>query len=507
MIKSITKIALTIISLTHHIIVETNSLAIDQSSKSSSSNSLVKLEQSQYQYADNKPMLDTRRPVWNLAHMVNSIKELDYRLAKGANAVEVDVTFGREGDPLYTYHGPPCDCWRHCHQQEDFNEYLKYVREITTDETTGEPVNTTIGKNLTLLFLDLKLDYLDQKSKARAGVELAKSIRDNLFVSNENRKEIKSNQTTRTPVNLILSINHVNDVELVLNFVHFMEENNSSYLMDSIGFDVGMNDNLNSIETMWKKYGRQLNLWQGDGFTNCFSPFYNLERLSKAVLKRDHSEGYPRKVYQWTIDLHDRIREALRMNVDAIMTNHPERVLTVLHEPEMSHQFRLATRDDEPFKKIIKQTSASNNNELLARHQRSAQPTSGGFFGGLFDVVSSWIAYVREIPFLSLPTRFMSASRAKHRQRSTPQTALSAKSSQVPELRQDNATNDTSQNGQSTSASPTSSTSDLVDQGLVSSNSDSSEENNVPPYGGPKWYTSLLSNFLVSMLKIALPVQ
>lgn len=429
---------------------------------------------------------------------------------KGANAIEVDVTFGRDGDPLFTYHGPPCDCWRHCHQQEDFNEYLRYVREIAIEQQDG------VGKNLSLLFLDLKLDYLDHKAKARAGIELANSVMSNLFIgslSNESLAEdamttpnvtVGTSKQLERPFRLILSVNHVTDVELINNFLHQLEQNNSSHLISRIGFDVGMNDDLQQIETMWKRFGNTLNLWQGDGYTNCFSPFYNLERLSKAILKRDSELGYPRKVYQWTIDLHDRMREALLLGVDAVMTNHPERLLTVLQEPEIAHNYRLATAEDDPFKKITKRASARSSES--ARYQRSASPTGGGFFGSIIDVVTSWLAYIREIPFFSLPTtsRFMpkvkrhkEASMVISKLSSSPENNLAARSSNETTVSTTNATATTISDGRT-------SISDAVDQAIVVGGGG---EQVSQPYEGPKWYTSFVSNVLVSMMKIILPAQ
>lgn len=427
---------------------------------------------------------------------------------------------------MYTYHGPPCDCWRHCHQQEDFNDYLKYVRQIAIDEYDG------IGKNLTLLFLDLKLDYLDNKAKAKAGLELARSIVDNLLMplsetnSIDNIEQIapiegNSIIETTSPIMkrrfdddelrkekkfyLILSVNHVTDVELIYNFLYYLEENNSTHLLQRIGFDVGMNDDIQLIEKMWKKFKNTINIWQGDGYTNCFSPFYNLERLSRAIVKRDSDLGYPSKVYHWTIDLHDRMRESLMMGVDAIMTNHPERLVSILKEPDMVHVFRLANENDEPFKKLTRKLNTINIES--ARYQRS--PVShlsrtgagmagsggiiGGFFGNLIDVVNSWFAYIKEIPLFSFPTTTRFIPKVK-RHKSTLLLARNDKQNK-PEARVVNTKqiNDTS----STSTKPS----------LEEKSSINSTDDKELPYEGPKWYTTMASNFLVSMLKIVMPVS
>ena len=75
---------------------------------------------------------DQPRLFYNIAHMTNSIKEVDYYLEKGANALEADVMFTPNGTATYIYHGYPCDCFRHCTEKEAFIEYIEYIREITT---------------------------------------------------------------------------------------------------------------------------------------------------------------------------------------------------------------------------------------------------------------------------------------------------------------------------------------------------------------------------------------
>lgn len=437
---------------------------------------------------------DNRRPIWNLAHMVNSIKELDYRLKSGANAIEADVTFDYEGDPLWTYHGPPCDCWRHCYQREDFVDYLNYVREISIDTSEGE------GQNLTILFLDLKLDPLNQYGKVRAGQQLAKSIMSHLFVRNKNQT------LNQKPFHLILSVNHVNDLDLVNNFIHTLDINNSSHLLNFIGFDVGMNDDLQHIESMWRKFGNRLNLWQGDGFTNCLSPFYNLERLSKAIAKRDNPLGYPSKVYHWTIDLHDRMRESILLGVDAIMTNHPERLKNILQEPEIAHDFRLATRQDYPFKKLTRREAGRSSE--TARYQRSANTNSGGFFGNLMDILTSWFNYIREIPLLSLPTTLIRSGTKRMIntvdnnstiQASKPTISpivlskdLEYKVENVSSIRVNSSADYQSVNGTISRSS-----------GIGDETTSDKQQQEVEYQ--PTWYVSLMSNLLVSALRSILP--
>ncbi|KAG9509308.1 hypothetical protein GZH46_02177, partial [Fragariocoptes setiger] len=416
---------------------------------------------------------NSRKPIWNIAHMVNSIREIPYNLRRGANAVEADVTFANNGTPIETYHGPPCDCLRLCNQREPFIDYLKYVR------VAGDPAqhSTTFEPNLTLVFFDLKLWPLSQRSKANAGIKLAEVILEHLYdipvfdFANRTQAEwfenkpaatsqqfngskdlrtlevahstpIEQSSTSTSYIYTVLSINHVTDVDLVLNFMSYLEEakrgsnkqlaTRASLAAQHVGWDVGMNDNIKRIEAMWRRYFKDdptINIWQGDGFTNCISPLYNLARLTQALEKRDQFDYYQApvgwsKVYQWTIDLHDRLREALRMGTDAVMTNHPERLVNVLNEHEFRSTLRLATRDDNPFERIITKRSgvtselaelespaASSSSELFRPIQSIASPDSvvterryrEGLSGTMSDIFSSVVAYFRDIIYLSYP--------------------------------------------------------------------------------------------------------
>ncbi|XP_015792028.1 phospholipase D StSicTox-betaIC1-like isoform X2 [Tetranychus urticae] len=282
------------------------------------------------------------RPIYNIAHMVNSIKEINLYLKRGANTIEADVSFSLNGTALYTFHGYPCDCFRHCTQQENIEKYLVYVREIT------KPENANYKKQLVLLFLDLKISSLPASVKANAGRNLARKVITNLFEFG----------TTTSKIKLLLSIGHVEDSDFVLGFQKELEKSEMKHLKDKIGWDVGMNDEVSDVISMWKKIKIIDNIWLGDGYSNCISPFYNLGRLTEVVSNRDlRSKRIPKdpmidKVYHWTIDFHHKIRASLKLGVDGIITNHPERLYAILKERDFKYKYRLATHDDDPWKRI-----------------------------------------------------------------------------------------------------------------------------------------------------------
>ena len=110
-----------------------------------------------------------------------------------------------------------------------------------------------------------------------------------------------------------------------------------------------MDLDIDNIQHMWTRLNVS-NIWQGEGITNCFNPIIG-HQLEKLVRVRDLSGSNIKKVYRWTIDLSDSIKLALRYGIDGIMTNHPERIVSILRDPEFAGIYRLANIYDNPFNK------------------------------------------------------------------------------------------------------------------------------------------------------------
>ena len=297
----------------------------------------------------------SKRPFYNIAHMVNSLHEIDTYLGKGANGLEADVYFAPNATPVFMFHGHPCDCFRHCAERERVEIYLERVRELST------PSSKAYNPRLVLLFLDLKLLRIAHSAKALAGEQLATILLRHLYNGTTEGANSPDGSTIRT----VISIGHVFDYDFVLGFQNELEGSGRSWLFRHfIGWDVGMNDPLFAIESMWKRFETVHNIWQGDGRSNCLSPFYNLGRLSAIVRKRDSpaigfgARNLIRKAYQWTVDLTVNIRTALRSNLDAVISNHPERVEHVLREREFAGRYRMATERDSPWDRVLLKASS-----------------------------------------------------------------------------------------------------------------------------------------------------
>ena len=232
-----------------------------------------------------------------------------------------------------------------------------------------------------LMFFDLKLNSVALVDKVKAGKDMADKLIDHLFQPNGNDSHPK--------INVLLSIPYTHDSEFVMGFMDEIKSRNlPSDIVSSFGWDVGMNDPVNKIISMWKSLGISSNIWQGDGRTNCLSPFLNMNRLNQIIAIRDNDE-YIDKVYHWTVDLTSSLRSSLRTGVDGIITNHPERLVNILNEPEFSSQLRMANPYDSPWTKV---------RQSLMPH--FPVPQSSRWISDLSDKVISVYEYLKAFIYL-----------------------------------------------------------------------------------------------------------
>lgn len=271
----------------------------------------------------------SRRPVYNIYHMTNAVWQVDEGMELGANAIESDVTFDKNGSAVWFYHGVPCDCFRWCQRYNEVPKFLRYLRR-TTDGGIYE-------KRLALLFLDLKTDYLYPDKKYYAGVDIAKRLMSHLWLGVSVKKAL----------NVLLSVHSIDDKEVIQGAVQTIQRQRPE-MIDKIGFDINNNDDLHTIENLYRQLGVRGHRWQGDGMTNCLSFFRPATRMN-SILKNRDSGGFVDKAYQWTIDIPQHLRLSLRGNVDAIITNRPDRLAYILEESEFKSKMRPANASDNPW--------------------------------------------------------------------------------------------------------------------------------------------------------------
>ncbi|RWS20579.1 hypothetical protein B4U80_09906 [Leptotrombidium deliense] len=278
-----------------------------------------------------------QRPFWIIGHMANSKSELINFLDAGANAIEADVTFNSTGSALITYHGVPCDCFRHCHSSCDINDYLKFVRNITTKNSTE------YRQNFTLLLLDLKTHLIDNKHLYNAGVAFAKTLYFNLF--NSTGKE--------STLRVLLAVEQISHQNFILGFLNETKRSNFDF-ENRIGWQISENANYAKIYEMWKNISDAKNIWYSDGISNCVIFYRPKERGRDLLVHRDIcntiTDAYcPRKIYMWTVDYYNQLW-GLWNHIDAVITNNPWEIKRLVNSRYMK-QLRLATVSDDPWEK------------------------------------------------------------------------------------------------------------------------------------------------------------
>nr|Q8I912.1 RecName: Full=Dermonecrotic toxin LlSicTox-betaIA1; AltName: Full=LlH10; Short=H10; AltName: Full=Phospholipase D; Short=PLD; AltName: Full=SMase II; AltName: Full=Sphingomyelin phosphodiesterase D; Short=SMD; Short=SMase D; Short=Sphingomyelinase D; Flags: Precursor [Loxosceles laeta]AAM21156.1 sphingomyelinase-like protein [Loxosceles laeta] len=277
---------------------------------------------------------DSRKPIWDIAHMVNDLDLVDEYLGDGANALEADLAFTSDGTADEMYHGVPCDCFRSCTRSEKFSTYMDYIRRITT------PGSSNFRPQMLLLIIDLKLKGIEPNVAYAAGKSTAKKLLSSYW------QDGKSGARAY----IVLSLETITRQDFISGFKDAIDASGHTELYEKIGWDFSGNEDLGEIRRIYQKYGIDDHIWQGDGITNCW--VRDDDRLKEAIKKKnDPNYKYTKKVYTWSIDKNASIRNALRLGVDAIMTNYPEDVKDILQESEFSGYLRMATYDDNPWVK------------------------------------------------------------------------------------------------------------------------------------------------------------
>ncbi|XP_067130445.1 dermonecrotic toxin LspiSicTox-betaIE1ii-like [Centruroides vittatus] len=268
------------------------------------------------------------RPVWNIAHMVNSISEIVPSLKDGANAIEVDATFNSKCQFQYTYHGFPCDCFRNCWRYAKAGHYLAELDEISN------PESPKYHPNLIMVMFDLKISKLSDRCKFHAGVDMAKKLYRYIFRSG-------------SPLKFMLSIPTINDISFIHGFTiesDYQSSGGGVKIINSIAWDISTSDVQSTVKT-YNTLNITKRRWKGEGNANCL-PF-SLSKLYYSILVRNlASKKYLDKVYFWTTDLKSTMRKALSLQVDGIITNFPGKLSNVLMEEEFKKLYRLANQFD-----------------------------------------------------------------------------------------------------------------------------------------------------------------
>ena len=273
-----------------------------------------------------------KRPIYNVAHMVNGQSQINDDWVNPANAIESDLAFNSDGSPKEFYHGIPCDCFRSCIKKDNVAAHFAAIREKAVDP----------NKNVALFWIDLKLAASGITDFKGSGEKLAKVITqsNSLFPLGKD-----------VPIHVLLGAEAINQNQFFVGFLNYIKSNRPE-LYDKFGFDFsGTDTTVEETLQAFKEIGIEKNIWVGDGIINCIPR--GTSRLERILAKRDElgSDNATFKVYSWTIDNKASLIEHLQLGVDAIITNIPAKLNNLIRE-EFHDTLTLATQETSPWEQI-----------------------------------------------------------------------------------------------------------------------------------------------------------
>ena len=116
------------------------------------------------------------------SHLSNSENIVGWALAAGANALEIDVIFTKEGKPLKTGHGSPCDC--SCFKHSGICQYTAaYIcpssRPISA--VLSYLMSHELKDSVAMVYIDSKVDDVSKSQIVQAGQEAVLLLEEQLF--------------------------------------------------------------------------------------------------------------------------------------------------------------------------------------------------------------------------------------------------------------------------------------------------------------------------------------
>ena len=276
------------------------------------------------------------RPLYNIAHMVNSVSQIDEYLGYGANAIEADVEFFSDGTVKRFYHGFPCDCWRNCYQTAPIEDYINALRDRTN------PNSAKFNSRLVLVMFDVKINGLGKSALPKAGQDLVNKILHPLYKNNPTQMKVIASIPASAMKEFIDSVTHQIKIK-------------QPDIKKKIGYDIWSTATWTDttpgqdLEKQLKGIGIEAgHAWLNSGITNC-SPKPIFASL-KLQVKYSKNTNYFSKVYGWSVDYKSTAKSYFEAGVDGVMANYPDRVKAAIEEMKANKEnVWLATLNDDPF--------------------------------------------------------------------------------------------------------------------------------------------------------------
>ncbi|BDD12893.1 hypothetical protein FUAX_53250 (plasmid) [Fulvitalea axinellae] len=113
----------------------------------------------------------SQRQYYDICHMVNNRKALDFAVKFGANSVEMDLQFkGGSLTDYYFYHGSPCDCTGRVKALLSKDNICKLSGMCNARVNAKKQLNeiaSQYSSQIALVYIDSKVEYISDKRMLR----------------------------------------------------------------------------------------------------------------------------------------------------------------------------------------------------------------------------------------------------------------------------------------------------------------------------------------------------
>lgn len=246
----------------------------------------------------------TANPFYIIAHMANSKAAVDWAVKQGANAIECDIHFDRNGNPSIIEHGPGCDC--DCATGNGHTCIAALQRKCSGPIASENPAvymqHIARQNSIALYFVDSKVGAAMGETLIKAGRALISFMDKYLFDNGYKGKVVISSASFST-------FAYVQSAALTARSSRYADQ--YFFTVDQEGNNYAGVMNRLSPFTNYRVYGT------GQGSCGADGDYY--AAIRSAVAGKKHGENGMNYIY--TVDKEYVMRQYINEGVEGIMTN------------------------------------------------------------------------------------------------------------------------------------------------------------------------------------------